>query len=159
MNYTTLIDEYQAGPRKLRDAIAGMTEEQINAAPIPGRWSTRQVICHVADFEPVYADRMKRVIAEDKPTMFGGDPDLFAARLAYEQRDIDEDLQLIEFVRRHVARILRTLKAQDFQRKGIHSEVGPITLEQLLANITNHIPHHIGFIQEKRAALAERLKN
>jgi uncharacterized damage-inducible protein DinB len=148
-----LINDYLAGPKKLRDAIAGMTGEQINAAPIPGKWSTRQIICHIADFEPVYADRMKRVIVEEKPTMFGGDPDAFAARLAYDQRDIEEELQLIESVRKHVARILKTLPPADFQRVGNHSERGPLTLETLLTNVTNHIPHHIKFIEEKRAAM------
>ena len=42
-----------------------------------------EVVCHISDFELVYADRMKRVVAEDRPTMFGGDPDLFASKLAY----------------------------------------------------------------------------
>ncbi len=154
MNHLALIDDYLAGPAQLRDAIAGMTAEQIDAAPIAGKWSTRQVICHIADFEPVYADRMKRALAEDKPTIFGGDPDAFAARLAYDQRDIDEELQMIESVRRHMARILRTLDPDGFQRTVNHSEAGLLTLEKLLANITGHIPHHVKFIEEKRAALA-----
>lgn len=153
MNHTELIDSYLAGPDELRAAIAGMTAAQIDAAPIPGKWSTRQVICHIADFEPVYVDRMKRALAEEEPTVFGGDPDVFAARLAYEQRDIEEELQMIESVRRHMARILRTLPVDAFQRKVVHSEAGPITLQQLLSNITNHISHHIAFIKEKRAAL------
>ena len=150
MDHASLIDEYLAGPQQLRNAIAGMTDEQINAAPVSGKWSTRQVICHIADFEPVYADRMKRALAEDEPTIFGGDPDAFAA---HEQRDIGEELQMIESVRKHMARILRTLQPDDFQRKVHHSEAGPILLETLLTNITNHIPHHIAFIEEKRAAL------
>jgi uncharacterized damage-inducible protein DinB len=153
MEHTALIDDYLAGPQKLREAIDGMTAEQIDAAPIPGKWSTRQVVCHIADFEPVYADRMKRALAEDEPTIFGGDPDAFATRLAYDQRDIEEDLQMIESVRKHMARILRSLAPDDFQRKVHHSEAGPLTLEQLLTNITNHVPHHIKFIEEKRAAL------
>jgi uncharacterized damage-inducible protein DinB len=149
----TLIDEYLAGAGRLRGAVLGMTEGEIDARPIAGKWSTRQVICHIADFEPVYADRMKRVIAEENPTIFAGDPDLFAARLAYEQRDIEEELQLIEAVRKHVGRILRTLRPEDFQRKANHSEAGPVTLEKLLRNVTNHIVHHIVFIEEKRAAM------
>ena len=71
MNHTTLIDEYLTGSQKLYDAIDGMTAEQIDAAPIPGKWSTRQIICHIADFDAVYADRMKRIIVEEIPTMFG----------------------------------------------------------------------------------------
>ena len=151
---TDLIDHYLAGPQLLRAAVSGMSQSQLEAKPIPGKWSTLQVVCHLADFEPIYADRMKRVLAEEEPTLFGGDPDLFALRLAYEQREVEEELQLIEAVRRHMGRILRTLKVSDFQRKGIHSEAGPITLEKLLTNITQHIPHHLQFIAEKRMALA-----
>jgi hypothetical protein len=116
------------------------------------KWSTKQVICHIADFEPVYVDRMKRVIAEHEPTLFGGDPDLFAARLVYDQRDVVVELDFIEAARRHMEPILKSLKPEDFQRKGNQSEVGPITLKKLLTNITNHIPHHVKFIDEKRAA-------
>lgn len=148
--YADLIDQYLAGPQTLRQAVAEMANGQLDAAPIPGKWSTRQVVCHIADFELVYADRMKRVIAVNEPTFFGGDPDVFAARLAYDQRDIDEEKQLIESVRRHMARILRSLADEDFQRIGHHSEDGPLTLEELLRRITEHIPHHVRFIEAKR---------
>lgn len=153
MSHANLIASYLAGPKQLRDAIAGMTAQQIDAAPIPGKWSTRQIICHIADFEPVYADRMKRVIAEDNPPLRGGDPDVFAAKLAYDARDIEEELDLIEAVRKHAARILKTLPEDAFQRIGIHSEDGPLTLETLLDRITGHVPHHVKFIDEKRQAM------
>lgn len=155
MPHEALIEEYLAGPTKLRQALDGIEPDQWDQAPVAGKWSTRQVLCHIADFEPVYADRMKRVIAEDEPTFFGGNPDAFAARLAYDERDVEEELQLIEVVRRQMARIFRSLDAEDFQRRGIHSEDGPLTLETLLERITEHIPHHIRFIEEKRRALAE----
>ena len=153
MDYAQLISDYCAGPEKLRAAVAGMTAEQLEARPIAGKWSTKQVVCHIADFEPVYVDRMKRVIAEHEPTLFSGDPDLFAARLAYDRRDVTVELDFIEFARRHMDSILKSLQPEDFLRHGNHSEAGPITLEKLLTNITNHIPHHIKFIDEKRAAL------
>ncbi|SRR5690606_34159051 len=156
MHYTQLIDEYLAGPQQLRDAVAGMTENEFDAKPIAGKWSTRQVICHLADFEPIYADRMKRVIAEERPTFFGGDPDVFASHLAYSARDVDEELRLIEAVRGQMGKILKTLSAADFEREGVHSEAGPMTLRTLLERVTEHLPHHLRFIQEKRAALNER---
>ncbi len=148
-----LIDEYVAGAHKLREAVRGMTREQLVARPVPGKWSTLEVVCHIADFEPVYADRIKRTLAEDEPTVFGGDPDRFAARLAYHSRDLEEELSLVEAVRRHVARILRTVPPEDFARCCRHNQRGPLTLEQLLRSVTEHIPHHIRFIAEKRQAL------
>jgi hypothetical protein len=147
------IDDYAAGPQLLRKAVAGMTPEQLHARPIPGKWSTWQVVCHVTDFEIVYVDRIKRVVAENMPTLFGAEPDDFTARLAYEQRDIEEELLLIELIRKHVARLLRALKPEDFQRQGLHSESGPITLNTLVEHITNHIPLHVRTIEEKRKAL------
>ena len=153
MVYETLIDEYLAGAELLRQSVAGMTPEQLDARPVPGKWSTRQVVCHIADFEPIYADRMKRVIAEQHPTFFGGDPDTFAAALAYDKRPVQDDLELVAAVRRHVATILRTLSEADFQRTGNHSQDGSVTLETLLKRITGHVPHHVRFIEEKRRAL------
>jgi hypothetical protein len=146
------IEVYAFGPQLLRQAVAGMTQEQLVARPVPGKWSTLEVICHLADFEIVHADRIKRVIAENEPTLLGGDEKLFAARLAYHERDAEEELVLIEQIRKQVTRILKTLKPEDFQRRGIHSEVGPLTLSEFVERSTRHIPHHVRFIEEKRRA-------
>jgi uncharacterized damage-inducible protein DinB len=153
MAYETLISDYLAGPEQLRQAISGMSAEQLSATPVPGAWSTRQVICHIADFEPIYADRMKRVIAEESPQILAGDPDQFAARLAYDRRDLDEELELISVVRRQMGTILLGLSPEQFQRTGHHSRDGALTLETLLKRITGHVPHHLKFIQDKRTAL------
>ena len=154
MEIPSLIDDYATGPQKLRDALTEMTPEEIDAAPVPGKWSTRQVVCHLADFEPVYADRMKHVIAEDQPTFAGGFHQQFAEHLADDQRDIEEELTMIEVTRSQMARILRTLPPEAFERTGIHSVDGPMSLRSLLERITNHIPHHVEFIEEKRRAMA-----
>jgi len=82
MEYDGLINDYLAGPQALRQALAGMTPLELDARPIPGKWSTREVVCHIADYEPVYADRMKRVITENEPAICGGNPDAMAARLS-----------------------------------------------------------------------------
>jgi uncharacterized damage-inducible protein DinB len=156
MNHDALIEQYLAGPDLLRRAIAGMAKEQLSAKPIPGKWSTQEVVCHLADYEPIYADRMKRVIALKAPELFKGDPGLFAARLGYPQRDVEEELALIEITRKQMARILRPLNPEDFQRSGGHSRDGTLTLEVLLQRITAHIPHHVRFIEEKRRAMEMR---
>ena len=153
MTPAALIDAYAAGPEELRRSIAGMSAEQMDAAPVPGKWSTRQVICHIADFEPVYMERMMRVIAEEQPPLRSGDPDVFAAALAYDAREIEEELQLIAAVRQHTARIMRALPESVFDRTGIHSTDGAVSLRTLLERITRHIPHHVRTIEEKRHAL------
>lgn len=148
-----LIEAYLEGPRQLRHAIAGMNKEQLHARPVPGKWSTLEVVCHLADFDPILADRMKRVIAEDKPALLGADEGRFAAALHYHERDVEEEMAIIDNTRRQLARILGKLPAEALNRVGVHNERGPRTLEQLLTTAINHIPHHVKFIQEKRQAL------
>lgn len=153
MTLTQLITDYLDGVQLVREAVRGMSREQLLARPIVGKWSTLEVLCHLGDFEPIYADRMKRVIALERPLLQGADEKHFAAALAYHERDAEEELTLIERTRSQMARILRTLPAEALRREGVHSEYGPITLEQLLGYGIRHIRHHVPFIHEKRRAL------
>jgi len=149
-----MVDAYVAGVGQLRQAVTGLSREQLLARPIPGKWSTLEVVCHLADFEPVLADRMKRIIALDKPPLAAADENLYAAKLAYHDRDLAEELAVIDVTRKQMARILRPLPDAALDRVGIHSERGPRTLADILSGATNHIAHHLPFIAEKRKALA-----
>jgi hypothetical protein len=86
--------------------------------------------------------------------LLSGDPDHFASKLAYHQRDLEEDLDVISSVRRQVARILKTLNVEDFERTGRHSVDGSLTLSRLLERISGHIPHHVDFIERKKGTLS-----
>jgi uncharacterized damage-inducible protein DinB len=152
-DHTELINSYVAGPQLLRHAVSGLSHEQLVARPVSGKWSALEVVCHIGDFDPILADRMKRVIAEDRPQLLGADEQRFAAALAYHHRDVEEELTIIERTREQMARILRTLPAEAFRRVGVHNERGELTLEKLVTMATNHIPHHVKFIEEKRKAL------
>src|SRR5688572_18134415 len=103
-----LIHQYSLGAALLREAVAGMTPEQLQARPVAGKWSSHEVVCHLADAELLYADRIKRVVAEDKPKLAGMDPDLHV-RLCLVERDVENELALIDAVRKQMTSILRTL--------------------------------------------------
>ena len=96
---------------------------------------------------------MKRTIALEKPTLVGADEQRFAAELAYHDRDLEEELTIIERTRSQLARILRKLPDTALERVGVHNERGPLTLEQQLSLMTRHIPHHLKFIADKRKSL------
>ena len=144
---------YADGPRALRAALTGMSREQLLARPIPGSWSALEVVAHLADFEPVYVDRMKRVIALDDATMAGADENLFAANLGYQERDLDEELAVVEACRRSMTRTLKGLSDATFARTGVHSERGRLTLLDLVGLAGRHVTHHVAFVDAKRKAL------
>src|SRR5262249_42834360 len=135
------------------EAVKGMSREQLVARPVAGKWSTLEVVCHIADFDIVGADRIKRVIAENKPTLPDGDEKLFAARSTLPHPHLSEGFPPSGAIRGQVARILRTVNDDDFARIGNHTAAGPLTLQQLVERMAKHLPHHVNFIAEKRKAL------
>lgn len=148
-----LIDLYLAGPPALRSAIAGMTPEQLRARPVEDRWTTAEVIAHIADFEPVLAERMKRIIALENPGFFGADENEFLRKLAYASRDVEEELHIVELTRSQMGRILKTLPEEALSRSGLRENEIPTTLEKILVGTIRHIDTHLPFIRQKRDAL------
>jgi hypothetical protein len=151
-----LIATYEDGAIGLQAAVEGIPAEQLKVRVPPGKWSVLEVICHIADSEVISAERIRRVIVEHEPTLFNLEPDDFERALAYDSRELTQELSLISAIRGQTGRILRSIPNDAWQRKGIHSTDGPLTLRQLVERITSHVPHHIAFINEKRAALAGR---
>jgi len=148
-----LISAYEMGIEELRIAVAGMTVEQLRSRPVAGKWSTLEVVCHIADCEQFFADRIKRTVAMDRPLLLGSDGFRYPEPLHYQDHDLDEELDLVAVTRRQVARTLRLVAPDAWQRTAVHSETGLVTLRQLLLHAVNHLRHHLRFVAEKRAAM------
>src|SRR5262249_30991831 len=78
---------------------------------------------------------------------------LYPDATCYQQRDFEEELALVDLTRKQMARILRLVNPDAWQRTAVHSELGLVTLRQLLAHAVEHLQHHVAFIAEKRRVL------
>ena len=148
-----LVDAYLAGAAKLRAVVKGMTREQAVSRPVPGKWSTVECVCHLADFEPIFADRMKRILAFDKPMIWAADENDYAKALSYQERDLEEEVAVVDAVRKSTARLLKAQPESALQRMGNHNMRGMMTLEQVLQIAVNHLVHHMKHLEDKRKAL------
>ncbi len=68
-----LFDKFAAGGKELTAAIRGLTHDELLATPGPGEWSIQQLVVHLGDSDAIAIDRMKRIIAEDHPTLHYAD--------------------------------------------------------------------------------------
>ena len=152
-----LIDRYASGGAILAYAVSGLTHDQMRARPGPGAWSAVELVAHVLDTDLVYADRMKRIIAEEAPVLQAFDEVAWGERLGYEEESLEEAVSLLAGNRRRMAAVLRRLNSEDFARWGNHSENGKTTLAEVLAYVTNHLDHHLRFLYAKRANLGVAL--
>jgi hypothetical protein len=76
-----LLAVYELGIEDLRTAVAGLTPEQIRARPIPGKWSTLEVVAHIADTEIFFTDRIERTLVMDRPLLLSVDERPYPERL------------------------------------------------------------------------------
>jgi hypothetical protein len=137
------------------DAIRGMTDEQLNAFPIAGTWSIKQIVVHLMDTDLIACYRMKRIIAEDKPELDLYDETAFSHRLVYDRQDATRVCEVFRLNRLNMGDILRTLPNDAFRRVALHPEVGELPLGGLVRIYVNHVDHHLAFIKKKRAMLEQ----
>jgi hypothetical protein len=158
MNITAAIDRFAAGAEIPGKGIKGLSRQDLLAFPVPGTWSIQQIVIHLMDSDLIASDRMKRVIAEENPTIIGFDETKFVEKLLYHEQSVEEAVTIFSLNRKNVAKVLRGLPDSAYQRKGTHNEVGVLTLEQLLETYVKHLEHHLQFILKKRAILGKPLR-
>jgi uncharacterized damage-inducible protein DinB len=150
---TSVVEAYAAGASVLAEAICGLSRQDLLAAPVPGTWSIQQIVLHLMDSDLIIADRMKRIIAEDNPTLIGFNQSAFAANLHYDQLDAAVAADIFRQNRQLMAVILRNLPESAFDRVGTHNERGRLTLAQMLSGAVGHLSHHMAFLHHKRQLL------
>ena len=112
-----LIEAYAAGAREPERWTAGLSPSDLNAAPIPGKWSVQQCVLHVLDSDLIASHRMKRIIAEDNPLLIAYDETRFAAMRFATTRITDFELRPWLGSYRDFRRYLRRLAALDTMGK------------------------------------------
>ena len=126
-----LIDQYKDGYRVVAEALAGASDEELDAHPAPGKWSAREIVHHLADSEMTSAIRLRLLVATSNPKIVGYDQDEFARRLYYD-RPIEASLEAFKSARRTTAEILDRLTDAEWSREGTHSEVGRYNIDRWL---------------------------
>jgi uncharacterized damage-inducible protein DinB len=150
-----LVEQYLAGADALFPAIAGLSPDDLNAHPVPGTWSIRQIVLHLMDSDLITSDRMKRVIAEENPALIGFDESAFVRSLFYDSLDAEMAADVFAKNRRLTAEILRRLPDAAFARFGTHNERGRVALAELVQLMVYHLDHHLRFANEKRRLLGK----
>jgi hypothetical protein len=149
---SALIVQYKDGYRAVAEALAGATDEELDARPGVGKWTAREIVHHLADSEMTSGIRLRLLLAADRPAIQGYDQDEFARRLHYD-RPIDASLEALRAARRTTAELLDRMTEDDWRREGTHSEVGRYTAERWLEIYAVHAHDHANQIRAARASL------
>lgn len=147
------IERYAAGIDLLENVAAGLTAEQMRARPVPGKWSMLEVLCHMADFETIIAQRIKLMLCFDSPELPDVDETAYAAGLYYMERDPAQELTVFVATRRQLLPVLKQLSVTQWSRLGRHSALGTVQLFDYFKSAAGHLDHHMKHMNDKRTAL------
>lgn len=139
-----------------KQALIGLTTEQLNSHPVPGTWSIQQILVHLMDTDLIASYRMKRIIAEDRPRLDLYDETAFATQLHCDKLEASLACELFRINRMVTAQLLRQLPDEAFARVAVHPEIGDISLGSFLRLYVHHLEHHNRFLREKRRLVRER---
>jgi len=150
-----LLERFRRGPELIAAAMTGAAGAELDYVPAPGKWSVRQILCHMADADIVAAARFRRVIAEEKPPLAPYDQDAWGRNLDYATRKTVPALEMYRQIRAWTYELLSGLPESAFERNGIHSERGEMTLKEMLGIYARHAEKHAEQMRSVRAAYKE----
>lgn len=146
---TGFINEIAELPAKLRAAVAGLTEAQLDTPYRPGGWTVRQTVHHIADSHMNAYIRFKLALTETDPLVKPYAQTEWA-ELADSKLPAETSLKLIDSLHERWAAVLRAMKPADFDRTLKHPELGTVNLDRYVALYAWHCNHHTAHITELR---------
>ena len=152
----TLIDRYAAGYSEVTSAIDKFTPEMLTSRPFAGKWSAAEIVQHLADSEMNSALRLRKLLAEEFPVIFGYDQEQYAQNLFYNERDIAPALDAFRGARATSLQLLERMSEEDWRREGWHTEHGRYTPETWLEIYAAHAHNHAEQMRRLAGALTAR---
>lgn len=137
-------------PEQLREAVRGLSDDQLNTPYREGGWTVRQVVHHVADSHMIAFDRVRRALTENWPEVRGYDEKGFAT-LPDTAAPVEWSLEIVESVHARWVMVLQSLRESDWERGFKHNERGPMKLDNVTLMYAWHSRHHVAHITHLRA--------
>lgn len=144
------IEAMENTPKEVREAVSGLSEQQLDTPYRPEGWTVRQVVHHITDSHLNGYVRTKWVLTEDNPVIKTYDQRLWAELPEGRSGALELSLPLLESLHRRWCETLRAADSAAWSRTFQHPEWGAVPLEFMVALYAWHGAHHIAHIRGLR---------
>jgi uncharacterized damage-inducible protein DinB len=144
------IAQIAEAPARLRAAVEGLSNEQLETPYRPGGWTVRQVVHHLPDSHLHAYIRIRFALTEDQPTIMPYDENLWASLPDARTAPIEISLSLLEALHRRWSLLLGSLAPADLARSFRHPEIGVVTVAKNIGLYAWHGRHHVAHITALR---------
>ena len=137
-------------PKRMREAVGGLTGGQLDTPYRPGGWTVRQLAHHVPDSHMNAYVRLKLALTETEPTIKPYEEQLWATLPDSRETPVEVSLALLDFLHLRWVILLRGLQPADFSRRLLHPANGVMTVDNLIHHYAWHGRHHVAHITSLR---------
>ena len=139
-----LLRNLQDAPGLMAEAVNGLDRDIVDEPPLPGLWTRRQYVAHLADWAEIFRSRVDQMLREDAPLIEDIDQDVLASEHGYDQWDIGESVDRYEAAVRHLASRLTGEPLASWERVGIRAALGePQPLKLYVSDVVHEVEHHL----------------
>ncbi len=132
-------------PTRLEALANLLGREGIELSPAPGKWSAREIFCHLADCEVVFAFRLRQTLAEDHHVIQPFDQEKWAA--SYAAYDAHAALAVFSAVRNWNMQLIQQAGEQAWSKKNTHPERGEGSFGEIVETMAGHDLNHVRQIE------------
>lgn len=127
--------------RKIEAILEELGAERVDQAPAPGKWSAREIVCHLADCELVFAFRLRQTLAEPGHTIQPFDQEKWAAQ--YDCYDTRDALSTFHTTRNWNLALIRSLPPEALDTSVNHPERGTMNFRTIIETMGGHDINHL----------------
>jgi uncharacterized damage-inducible protein DinB len=138
-----LLHGLAATPIVLEKLLREATPADYDRRPDPERFTLREVVAHLADWEPVWMERLEKIRSEENPILPSYDEGQWAIDHDYARADVAGRLARFREGRARVIRHLEGLSPEQWERTGQHTQWGALTVATLMMLILGHDGYHL----------------
>jgi hypothetical protein len=128
-------------PGRLAQIVNRIGNDGLHRSWAPGKWSARQILCHLADCGVVFAFRLRQALAEPYHVIQPFDQDAWSK--SYAELDGRAALETFSALRRWNLALLETVREEDFGKKLTHPERGEMTFQTVIETMAGHDLNHL----------------
>ena len=143
-------------PDVLEFSLRDLSADEADFWPDPARFTIREVVAHLADWDAIFFERLRRTRDEDEPFLPDIDEGELAIRHNYARAEVGEQLRLFRERRALLCDFADEIAMEDWQRVCQHERAGRLTLEALATLVALHDTYHLRQIVQWRAAFDAR---
>ncbi len=151
--YSRLVQRLQQQAEDLRRLVEGLDEATLAQPRTPGKWSIKQLICHLCRVQRVFEGRITEMLNEGNPIITLYDPEPDAEFEALVAKPISSTLAGYANARAVICAQLSLLKPEDWQRRGQHPQYPHFDVRFQIEAMLHHEAHHIYQIFQQRSQL------